>query len=414
MTSQYIIVFILFILMQTASVATARIWTLVPNSGAKAMYVVQKAANGDTIIFRKGVHRISNLEIFKTLTFLGEKGAVLDGEEKGYMMSVEGKDIQIQGLVFRNTGRSAVSDFAAIRANRCKGLTLKNNRFENTYFAVHLSIVYDSEISGNVIIGVPGQEMSTANGIHLWQCGGVKILNNHIENHRDGLYFEFAQNSFIQGNVCIGNFRYGLHFMFSNDNIYQSNTFARNGAGVAVMFSKRVSMRNNNFLKNRGGSAYGILLKEISDCKIVRNLFEDNTTALYLDGCNRVAIDSNRFVANGWGVRLMSNCLENNFYYNIFNRNTFDVSTNGSVMENRIEKNYWDKYQGYDLNRNGIGDVPFRPSSLFTTLAENIPTTMLLNRSLIAQLLDQAERAVPALTPRALEDSQPLIHMPVF
>ena len=127
-----------------------------------------------------------------------------------------------------------------------------------------------------------------------------------------------------------------------------------------------------------------------------------------------MAIDSNQFVANGWGVRLMSNCLQNIFQYNIFKQNTFDVSTNGSTMENRLEKNYWDKYQGYDLNRDGVGDVPFRPASLFTTLAENMPSTLLLNRSLMAQLLDQAERAVPAFTPKALEDAKPLTRMPIF
>lgn len=403
---------VILILLQTANLAIARVWTLTPNGSPTAAQAALKAQNGDTLLFQKGVHRIENLQIFKTLTLLGEKEAVLDGEKKSYIVSVEGANIHIQGLVLRNSGRSGVSDFAAIRANQCKNLTVKNNRFENVYFAIHLSNVYDSQIMGNKIVGESGKEMNAANGIHLWQCSRVQILNNHIQNHRDGLYFEFVQNSVIQGNVCFNNLRYGLHFMFSNDNFYQNNTFEQNGAGVAVMFSKRVSMRNNNFLKNRGGSAYGILLKEISDCKIARNVFEDNTTGLYLDGCNRVAIDSNQFVTNGWGVRLMSNCLQNNFQYNVFQNNTFDVSTNGSTMENRLEKNYWDKYQGYDLNRNGIGDVPYRPASLFTTLAENLPATLLLNRSLMAQLLDQAERAVPAFTPKALEDAQPLTKPP--
>jgi nitrous oxidase accessory protein len=43
--------------------------------------------------------------------------------------------------------------------------------------------------------------------------------------------------------------------------------------------------------------------------------------------------------------------------------NTFDVSTNGSLVLNEFNGNYWDKYDGYDLDKNKIGDVPYRRSA---------------------------------------------------
>ena len=38
--------------------------------------------------------------------------------------------------------------------------------------------------------------------------------------------------------------------MFSNNDTYQSNSFIANGAGVAVMYSNKVSMLANNFKEN--------------------------------------------------------------------------------------------------------------------------------------------------------------------
>ena len=51
---------------------------------------------------------------------------------------------------------------------------------------------------------------------------------------------------------------------------------------------------------------------------------------------------------------------------NNFLSNTFDVSTNGSLVLNSFNYNYWDKYEGYDLNKDNIGDIPYHPVSLFS------------------------------------------------
>lgn len=64
------------------------------------------------------------------------------------------------------------------------------------------------------------------------------------------------------------NLRYGLHFMFSHNDQYHHNWFHHNGAGVAVMYFRQVQMTENEFGYNWGGSAYGLLLKDISDSHI--------------------------------------------------------------------------------------------------------------------------------------------------
>ena len=181
------------------------------------------------------------------------------------------------------------------------------------------------------------------------RCSGAEILDNLSQDHRDGIYFEFVTDSHVRRNRSLRNSRYGLHFMFSHRDTYSDNFFRDNGAGVAVMFSKEVEMRRNQFIRNRGASSYGLLLKEINDVVIDSNTFINNTTAMLVDGCNRAEVNGNIFQANGWGLRLFANSMDCHFVGNSFTGNTFDMSTNGNPVYNSFSGNYWDRYKGYDL-----------------------------------------------------------------
>ena len=75
--------------------------------------------------------------------------------------------------------------------------------------------------------------------------------------------------------------------------------------------------------------------------------------------------------------------------------------------------NYWDRYKGYDLDRDGIGDVPFRPVRLFSVIVEKYEASLVLLHSILVDALDTAERIVPALTPDELIDSAPLMKRPL-
>jgi nitrous oxidase accessory protein len=264
-------------------------------------------------------------------------------------------------------------------------------------------------ISNNTITGTPKTEQSSGNGIHLWKCDKIVIEDNNIQGHRDGIYFEFVTNSTIQNNNSHNNIRYGLHFMFSNNDSYLKNTFNNNGAGVAVMFSHHVIMQGNTFEHNWGASAYGLLLKEISDSHIIKNNFTQNTVAILMEGTNRIEVYKNSFKNNGWATRVQASCSDNTFHHNNFIGNTFDVATNGTMMLTNFSNNFWDKYQGYDRDKNNIGDVPYHPVSMYSMVVEQNPNSLILLRSFMVALLDKAEKAVPSLTPENLVDEHPLM-----
>ena len=225
----------------------------------------------------------------------------------------------------------------------------------------------------------------------------------------DGIYLEFVTGSTIQKNRSERNVRYGLHFMFSHNDTYLGNIFENNGAGVAVMYSKNVRMENNLFDKNWGPSAYGILLKDISNSHILHNKFIQNTVAIHMEGSSRIEIGRNVFKANGWALKVQASCDDNTFYHNNFYGNSFDVATNGTMTLNKFYNNYWDKYDGYDMNKDGMGDIPYHPVSMYAMVVEQNPTTLMLMRSFMVSLLDRAEKAIPSLTPENLVDNKPMI-----
>lgn len=235
------------------------------------------------------------------------------------------------------------------------------------------------------------------------------ISNNSLQGQRDGIYFEFVTNSRILFNNSHNNLRYGLHFMFSHNNLYKDNTFSGNGAGVAVMYSHRVTMIGNTFTLNQGESSYGILMKDISDSYVNGNLFSSNTIGIYMEGTSRIKVENNTFSSNGWAFRMQASCDDITVNRNKFIGNTFDVATNGNLVLNKFEMNYWDKYEGYDMNKDGVGDVPYRPVSLYSVIAERMPYSIMLFRSFMVMLLERTERAVPGLTPVDMKDDKPLM-----
>lgn len=117
----------------------------------------------------------------------------------------------------------------------------------------------------------------------------------------------------------------------------------------------------------------------------------------------------NLFNSNGWALKVQANCDDNVIAENNFKGNTFDVATNGTMVSTSFDNNYWDKYEGYDLNKDGIGDLTYHPVSMYSMIIEQNPTALILLRSFMVTLLDKAEKAIPSLTPINLVDKKPVM-----
>ena len=370
---------------------------------------IEIAKDKDTILLLSGVYKEGPVVLTKSLVIIGQKNPVLDGENKYEILLISGKNITIRGLQFRNSGYSSMNDYASVKIVDASDITLENNVITGACFGIHISNTSCVTVRNNLIAGTPRSEQLTGNAIHLWKSNHALIENNHVQGHRDGIYFEFVTFSTIRNNLSEKNIRYGLHFMFSNDDNYLNNIFRNNGAGVAVMYSKKVIMEDNHFEQNWGASSYGILLKDISDSRVEHNTFYKNSIGIHMEGSSRMDIQKNVFRENGWAIKVQASCEDNNFHHNNFSGNSFDIGTNGSISLNNFYNNYWDRYEGYDINKDGIGDVPYHPVSMYSMIVEENPNALMLLRSFTVQLLDKAEKAIPSLTPENLSDNKPMM-----
>ena len=403
---KFFCIFLLF-----SSFLQAKVIEVGANKTVKSIkQAISLAQVGDTVLVQKGWYKEGNIIINKKIVFIGKNYPILDGQKKYEVLSIKANGVIVRGFKVVKSGYATLEDPCGIKVYNKNNVIIQNNILDDNFFGIYIQNGANCIVKNNRISAYGKEEQRIGNGIHCWKSDRLQIISNTISGHRDGIYFEFVTNSTIKGNFSTKNIRYGLHFMFSNDDAYISNVFKNNGAGVAVMFTKRVKMINNHFEENWGDAAYGLFLKEISDSFIIGNKFAKNTSGIHMEGTTRISVEKNVFEANGWGMKIQASCMENEIKNNNFLGNTFDISTNGSLVLNTFNSNYWDKYEGYDLDKNGVGDVPFHPLSLFSVITENNPSAMLLFRSFMITLLDKSEKILPSITPDNFIDKTPLMH----
>lgn len=370
---------------------------------------IKLCADGDSIIVLGGEYKEGNIIIDKSISLIGKNLPVLDGQKKHEVLSIKANYVLVTGFKIQHSGYATLNDPGGLKIYDSHHVSIINNILDDNFFGIYLQYSKHCTIKNNKLVAYGVEEQQIGNGIHCWKSDSIQIIGNSIKGHRDGIYFEFVTNSIIWRNVSTNNIRYGLHFMFSNNDSYISNVFKSNGAGVAVMFTHKVKMFNNTFEENWGDAAYGLMLKEISDSYIIGNRFERNTSGIYMEGTNRIKVEKNAFKSNGWGMKIQASCMDNEITKNNFMGNTFDISTNGSLVLNTFNSNYWDKYEGYDLNKDNVGDVPYHPLSIFSIIVEKNPPAMLLFRSFMVSLIDKSEKVMPSLTPDNFIDNMPLM-----
>lgn len=393
-------------------ISASSIWGRKIKVGDKESYhsvnaAIRAAVSGDTILVLHGLFKEKNIVVDKPLCLLGIGYPILDGERQYEILSIKADNVTVKGFVIQNSGISSLIDIAGIKIYGRRNVNICNNKLVGTFFGIYLQNALNCRIEHNDLTAYTAAEQQSGNGIHCWKSDSLCIIGNSITKHRDGIYFEFVTNSTIWRNRSYNNIRYGLHFMFSNNNAYITNIFRNNNAGVSIMFTHGVKMFNNTFEDNQGDGCYGIFIKEISDSYIIDNYFRRNTTAISMEGGTRIDMRKNEFSNNGWGLKIQASCDDVTVEQNNFVGNTFDVATNGTLILNRFNENYWDKYEGYDLNKDKIGDVPYHPLSLYSVIVEKNPPAMLLFRSFMIGLLDKSEKVIPSLTPENFVDNNP-------
>ena len=365
----------------------------------------------DTIAIHAGQYFVENLVVECPIHIIGIDNPVIISKSGDEIFTIIENGVSIKGLTLKDVQKSYMKERSAIRVKRKKNFDISDNTIIDCFFGIYLEHAKNGSVHNNTMYGNATTEAESGNAIHAWYCDKLTIWNNHLEGHRDGIYFEFVNNSTIYQNTSQFNKRYGLHFMFSNDDNYYDNKFIENGAGVAVMFSRRIEMLNNIFSHNWGEASYGLLLKEIYDAEIHNNDFNNNTIGIFVEGSNRINYFNNNFRRNGWAIKFSGGCETNIISKNNFLYNSMDLVVNTKMNDNSFSGNYWSNYTGYDLDKDGIGDIAHYPVKLFSYIINEVPEAIVLMRSLFVDIINYTEKVSPVFTPKEVKDPVPLMHM---
>lgn len=374
---------------------------------------IDDALPNSTILISEGIYILNDeILIKKPVKLLGKsKQAILNGNKnKNVIRIYETENVEISNLTIQNSGYSDIQEFAGIYIEKSKNCKIHNNSLIDNTYGIYLAYVQNCIIEKNQIQSSAINEVQSGNGIHLWYSYDNILKNNLIKKHRDGLYFEYSENLIVENNISIQNIRYGIHFMFCHSSKINQNFFYWNESGIALMYSNRLELANNRIEYTWGRGLKGLLLKDINDSEIHHNIFYNNTSGIYTDNSNRNKIYKNQFIKNGIALEILANSYTNEIYYNSFEGNFFDVATNSRSNPNQYRENYWDKYKGYDLNKDGYGDVYYKPVSLFVFWVSKYPDISILLRSPMIDFLELLEKVFPVITPTDLKDEKPIIN----
>ncbi|HEU4941011.1 MAG TPA: nitrous oxide reductase family maturation protein NosD, partial [Candidatus Eisenbacteria bacterium] len=380
-------------------------------TGALAGALV-RARDGDTVSLLPGIHE-GPVRIDRAVILRGSPGAVLEGPGSGSVLEITAAAAAVQDLVIRKSGARVITADAGVRVLGATDVTLRGLTLENVLYGVYAERadrlrVERCRLQGRVH---PMDEDGSGNGIHLWYAHDAVITGNSVESFADAVYLSFADRTEVMGNRLERNGRYGLHTMYCQGTRLTSNLFARNVAGCAIMFSNALEVVGNDMVSNRGPRTYGLLLRDCSGGTFRKNRLIDNTIAMFLDNSNRNRLIGNLFQDNGWGILLYSSCAGNVTAGNTFRNNDYPVALDMRHSDNRFDDgrsgNYWDENEAYDLDGDGLSDVPYSPVSAFAFLSKQYPDLTLLAKSPAVAAIAVAERVFPSLRPSEAVDEHP-------
>ena len=368
---------------------------------------IERAHSGDTIQVDGGVYG-GGLKIDKALTLIGTNWPVIDGKNKGTVIQFAESGIHIEGFIVKNSGISLSKEDGGIVVNASNAI-IRNNRISDVLFGVYLrqahhSIIKNNEISGKEELSIPRR----GDLIRVWYSDSVLIENNNTQHGRDVIIW-FSKGTILKKNKMT-NARYGVHFMYSDDCIIEDNISMGNSVGVYLMYSRRLVLRHNTIAYNRGATGFGIGLKDFDDGVVTENLIVDNQIGIFVDNSPRevessMNYEGNVIAYNDVGISLLSFILRSHIVKNSFIENHEQVAINssGNINENSAgnqwTNNYWSDYAGYDQNRDGNGDIPYKSEKLFENLMEQNPKLRLFIYSPAIQAIDFAAKIFPLVKP---------------
>jgi nitrous oxidase accessory protein len=357
------------------------------------------------------------VRVDKPLIIDGGGQITIDAGDKGTVFELRTDGAVLTGLRLTGSGESHDTDDSCLDVrghhNRIENLVI-----DNCLFGIDLKQSSDTTLRGNRIRSKPFDLGLRGDGLRLWYSHRNLIENNEVVDTRDMVAW-YSNDNIFRGNTGKRS-RYSIHFMFANNNIVENNHFHDNAVGIYFMYMEGGAARNNVISHATGAAGMAFGFKESSNIEVSGNEiiycavgvgsdlspFQPDTT---------IRFKNNRFAYNGIAVQFTSELGGNLLTDNVFEGNLTDVfqGGRGSGDKNRWSGNYFDTYQGFDRDHNGVGDTPHENYAYADRLWMEIPAARFFRNSPVLELLDFLERLAPFSAPEMqMRDALPRFTKP--
>jgi nitrous oxidase accessory protein len=374
-----------------------RIWQL------PAFQALVDAAPAGAVLHPPPGRYAGPVQLAKPLTIDGGGRVSIDAGGKGSVFAVAADHVTLRGLHLTGSGESYDTDDSCLDV-RGDGNVVEDLRIDDCLFGIDLKQSNGNRVRRNRISSKPLEVAMRGDAIRLWYSNDNRVEDNDISDARDMVAW-YSNHNVFRGNTSRRS-RYSLHFMFSNDNLVEYNRFYDNTVGVYLMYTERVNLRHNLISHANGPAGMAIGFKESSDSDIADNdivycaVGVGSDLSPFQPGSS-IRFHGNRLAYNGIGVHFTSELGGNEFSDNVFEGNLNDVvqSGRGRGGRNRWDGNYFDSYQGFDRDHDGVGDTPHAEYAYADRVWIEIPTARFFMLTPVMELLDFLERLAPLTNP---------------
>jgi len=373
--------------------------------------LIDAAPAGSTLKPPPG-HYAGPVTLTKALTIDGGGRVTIDAGGKGTVFSLETNDAVLRGLTLRGSGDSHDTDDGCLDVRGHRN-TLEQLVIEDCLFGIDLkqsngNLVRANRISSKALpLGVRGD------ALRLWYSRDNRVEQNEISDSRDMVAW-YSHGNVISHNVSRRS-RYSIHFMFATYNLVEHNRFYDNAVGVYLMYTEGVHVKHNLISHATGATGMGLGFKEASDAIIEGNEIIYCAVGVHSDLSpfqpdTKIEFRNNRIAYNGIGMLFTSELGGNVASGNVFEGNLTHVAQAGRNTGglNEWRGNHWDDYQGFDRNRDNVGDTPYELYAFADRIWMEIPQARFFKTSPALELLDFLERLAPFSSPELmLKDEAP-------
>lgn len=293
----------------------------------------------------------------------GAGEVTIDNGGRGTVIRVETDGAQVRGVTLRGSGSSHNDIDAGIRVKGNYNV-IKDNVIEDCLFGIDLQQSNNNVVRRNRISSKQAPMGLRGDAIRLWYSMSNKVSDNQITHSRDTVVW-YSKDNLIEHNTASYG-RYALHFMYAQYNKVEHNVFDDDEVGIFLMYSDGVHVAGNRISRSTGPTGMGIGFKETSDVTVEDNDIVYCASGIYLDISPYQPDTENRFFNNRIAYNDIGVLFHNDWTGNVLRGNRFEgnitqVAVQGARTAscNTWTGNYWDDYQGFDRDHNGVGDTPY-------------------------------------------------------